>query len=50
MDLCGLYSPAKCIAALFSPLYSTYPVVRKGTRPEICTSSTVVAIHIPANH
>ena len=46
MDACGIHSPAKCVADLSSPLLAmgTYPIVRKGPRPEIWTLSTLITI------
>ena len=38
-----LIQPAKCVADRSSLLLGTYPVVRKGPRPEVGTSLTILA-------
>ena len=40
----GICNPTRRIADWSSPLLGTYPLVRKGPRPEVSTSLTLLAI------
>ena len=43
MEVWDICKPARSVAAWSSPLIDTYPLVRKGPRPEVGTSLTHLA-------